>query len=364
VGKLSEKIMAKPKFIISTTGTSIGTNVRKNIFGQCFREGTTDRISSEIKKSLEGKDIDSISAETKSLHKIGIDSSTKIAFIHTDTEDGKLCAEILRDWCKEQWGCSVYIYGVKGLQIKDAGLFAREGLKNYLRLCIDLIEKYSLNHEVILNPTGGFKGIVPYTTLIGMLFSKSIYYIFERSDALIKLPAIPINYDEEILDRCAEKLKRIDNETAITYDEFWRGIDYYEKERFMPLIEEEGKAVSLSPIGILLWERYKKDFPPYLHRSEKRPEDKRIILRDDHGKDILMHWARRLINIPYIEEVVNSLPFNPAATKPIKRITEDGLIELVLTKTDAGYGMVVKTTGRDEKETHEIANILIARYAL
>jgi hypothetical protein len=75
-----------------------------------------------------------------------------------------------------------------------------------------------------------------------------------------------------------------------------------------------------------------------------------------------MHWAKRLIHSPYVEGIINSISFNSKATNPIHNIYDDGRVELVLTKTDEGYGMVVKTTGRDKKETEEIAHILKERY--
>ncbi len=354
--------MSKPKFIISTTGTSVGTNIRRDIFSQDLTDETIKTIRNEIKGTFTKKGIDEIAAETKSLNKIGIDKSTHIAFVHTDTKDGKLCAEILKEWCLNQWNCHVSLYHIKGLQVKDALLFSKEGVKNFLKRCIDLMEEYEYTHDIIINPTGGFKGIVPYTTLVGMIFSKPIYYIFENSDALIRLPIIPINYNGELLDKCAEKLRQIEENTAIHTDEFWNKIDFYEKEKFSPLIEEEGGSVTLSPVGMLLWERYKKDFPPHLERTDKKPEGKKIHLREDHGRDILMHAAKKLVNSPYVEEIINSLPFNPKTTEPVKSISDDGLVELVLTKTDKGYGMVIKTTGRNKKETEEIIKILVEKY--
>ena len=52
------------------------------------------------------------------------------------------------------------------------------------------------------------------------------------------------------------------------------------------------------------------------------------------------------------------LPYNPYERKFIKRVRENGLIEIVLPWTDKGYGMVVKTTGRNLRETKRIAEII------
>jgi hypothetical protein len=99
-----------------------------------------------------------------------------------------------------------------------------------------------------------------------------------------------------------------------------------------------------------------------LTKSKIDPKDKKIKLRDDHGKDVLMDFAQKLVNSPYIEKVVNSLPFNPNARELIKQVYPDGKIELVLTYTDKGLGLVVQTTGRNLKETTEIAEIINQNY--
>lgn len=95
-----------------------------------------------------------------------------------------------------------------------------------------------------------------------------------------------------------------------------------------------------------------------LIECETIPEQKPIHLRDDHGKDILMAFAKKVCNNPYVKGIVNSLPFNSYETEFIKKKTANGLIEIVLTHTDKGLGMVIQTTGRTMRETDEIALIL------
>lgn len=89
-----------------------------------------------------------------------------------------------------------------------------------------------------------------------------------------------------------------------------------------------------------------------------QPPDKKIHLRDDHGKDVLFNFSKRLVYCPYLIEVVNSLPYNSHNRKFIKRVCENGLIEIVLPWTDAGYGIVIRTTGRSIRETEKIAKII------
>ena len=86
--------------------------------------------------------------------------------------------------------------------------------------------------------------------------------------------------------------------------------------------------------------------------------EKNISLRDDHGKDVLLRFAKLLVKSPYVIEVVNSLPHNSYENNFIRKVKQNGLIEIVLTGTDKGFGLLVKSTGRNYKETEKIAEIL------
>ena len=71
-----------------------------------------------------------------------------------------------------------------------------------------------------------------------------------------------------------------------------------------------------------------------------------------------MAFAKKLVVSKYIVSVINSLPFNPRAINLIKEIYPDGKIELVLYWEDKGIGLIVQTTGKNYRETEEIARIL------
>lgn len=92
------------------------------------------------------------------------------------------------------------------------------------------------------------------------------------------------------------------------------------------------------------------------------PAEKKIHLRDDHGKDVLLLFCNKLINSPYVCEVVNSLPYNSERRKFIHAVRDDGIIEIVLPWTDKGLGIVVKTTGQSRRETERIAELLNEKY--
>lgn len=95
-----------------------------------------------------------------------------------------------------------------------------------------------------------------------------------------------------------------------------------------------------------------------LKTTDLLPARKEIHLRDDHGKDVLLRFAKKLVRSPYIIKVINSLPFNAHERNLIRDCYEDGRIEMVLVRTDQGLGMIVQTTGRNMGETEAISKIL------
>lgn len=92
------------------------------------------------------------------------------------------------------------------------------------------------------------------------------------------------------------------------------------------------------------------------------PKKKRVKLRDDHGKKELEVFCERLVKNEYVCEVLNSLEFHSHTRRFIHEVKEDGIVEIVLPWTDKGYGIAVKTTGRNKRETEKIAEILKTKY--
>lgn len=86
-------------------------------------------------------------------------------------------------------------------------------------------------------------------------------------------------------------------------------------------------------------------------------------LREDHGKDVLKDHAKRLCRSEFVEGILCSLPFQPRRGSYISKITNDGLIDIVLFWDDRGLSMRVKTTGRNMQETAAIAKILKEKYS-
>jgi hypothetical protein len=99
-----------------------------------------------------------------------------------------------------------------------------------------------------------------------------------------------------------------------------------------------------------------------LSTTDLRTGQKQIHLRDDHGKDVLSAFSRKLVRSPYIFGVINSLPFNPHDHNFIKNCYGDGRIEIVLVRSDEGFGIIVQTSGNNLPETEAISQILLEEF--
>lgn len=103
----------------------------------------------------------------------------------------------------------------------------------------------------------------------------------------------------------------------------------------------------------------------YLYHSN--PEDllikstsiPKVHLAQHHGKKELGEFSKKLINSPYITEIQST---DWGGKNFIRKINNDNSIEIVLYWTEKEYALKVFTTGRNEKETEIISNILQKKY--
>ncbi len=374
------------KTYVCTSGTSIltksGINIDRfrNVRLSRWKEheddiaAVRDRVSEFLERLHIPAQLNDSSAEIKSLLKMGVRPEDRVILIASDTVDGKLCAQLVQSFLTEQEICTeVDIRVIEGLQAIDGGLFQREGLKNLLRFLV------SLEHEdIIINATGGFKSVVPYLSLIGMLFNKPVCYIHEDSEDVITLSNVPILLNENLLLLVEEKLRKIEKECSIPKDEWQSGIDYNER-RFDALIEEIDGQVTLSGLGFLFWERFKLDFPEELLKDETNPLQKPNKLLEQgiahHGLEKLRPIAASLLKSPYVRGIPNSCNNQGRSSAWIKPLSteeardhlqraSDSICIVTNIKSHAGYSFLVETTARNMAENRQIAEILQRKFFL
>lgn len=106
-----------------------------------------------------------------------------------------------------------------------------------------------------------------------------------------------------------------------------------------------------------------KRIPLKLDECTINPDKKHYKFRDDHGKDKLKLIWDKLRNCNYIVSAINSLEFNPTGREFIEKCFEDGKIHIRLVNSDAGYGLVIQTTGKNMRETIAIGDIIFQKYS-
>lgn len=246
-----------------TVVCSVGTSAAKGI---CWpaelaawvgEHGGPERAADVIYESFravepEGNDLrDKLSAEIHSLVRIGLDDCSRVILLASATDDGRACALAVKSYLENRWGSlQVEVSPVSGLQVTDPVNFKREGAVEYCKKCLDAVRDYG-RENVVLNPTGGYKALVPYTVLVGMLKRVPCRYIFEQSTVLLDLPPLPVEFQRGLFEVHRAVFDRIERETAIPKEEWEDLIPFEDRASLAALFEVTGDQVTLSGVGFL-----------------------------------------------------------------------------------------------------------------
>jgi hypothetical protein len=107
--------------------------------------------------------------------------------------------------------------------------------------------------NVIINITGGYKATIPYLTILGQVNKCPIYYIFEDTDALIRIPYVPIDVNWGVFEENEKFFMDLEKEGI---KELPQGLSLRNEVR--NLLEIVDGLYSLNPLGITLWGKYKE----------------------------------------------------------------------------------------------------------
>ncbi len=210
-----------------------------------------------------------LSAEIHSLARMGLNASDTVVLFSSETPDGQVCAAALKHYLEQihpDLLCKSKV--VPGLQVIDAQRFRTCGVLNFTKAVLREINANGPT-QCILNPTGGFKSLVPYTVLIGMIKGVPAKYIFEQSSALIPLPVMPVEFASSRIEPIRPLLERIQQENAIPRTDLDAALPFADRAALDPLFEDQGNGqISLSPVGFLIWEELERPsaLVPFLSR--------------------------------------------------------------------------------------------------
>lgn len=171
-------------------------NLEKNLSSREQRDGNSDLLPQELSY---------LALWAKRNPK----KTARVHLLASDTREGRFCAEII--WrtlgehrhqapLLERFDCVEPITIPKlGIRNSDPDAFRNEAVPNVIGHILSIVEDgLPRETELIVNPTGGFKGIISYVTLATLLAphaNVSVNYLYETSEEIISLPKYPIGLD-------------------------------------------------------------------------------------------------------------------------------------------------------------------------
>ncbi len=198
-------------------------------------------------------------AEVQSLVKIQQEQNTSIDayLLATDTELSKLACQIIKNVFDSNENYNVKIHyneevdTIKGLKVNNSNSF-KDGLNCLLTRFYKICEGYFEN--VILNVTGGYKGLIPFLTILGQANKIPIKYIYEDTAVLHTIPALPITINEQLFEKHYSTFLLLEKEILD------KNKHYEFTQDLNGCIDIDGNDFSLNSLGDILWKRYKSDF--------------------------------------------------------------------------------------------------------
>lgn len=253
--------------IVCTVGTSIA-NGCKSILSYYQRNSSWDEDVLVLKSEIESRLAPILAsnemftracAEIHSLHRLECGQSDEVILLTSDTAEGKACGTVVSSTVRQIFGTSdVRLIRVPDLQARDGERLKKCGIPNLINLVTPILQDPQRRYSggVILNPTGGFKGVVPFMTVLGMLYGAKVVYMFEFSNQLVTLPPLPVTLDLEIFERARPALRWAKEQAVFapaTFFGFISGYDAEEESLFTGFLEvESGSEATLSPLAMVL----------------------------------------------------------------------------------------------------------------
>jgi len=359
--------------IITTVGTSLFTNYGNNL-GKEFENieywKNIERYEKRLKPTLDklkefiDKKKYKSCAELTTIKKLKEKyENIEVYLIATDTIRSYLASKAIKYYLENE---EIKINFEKSEQhiIKYLNVFIndrdiiKKGSKNLIKVLIDNTSGYG----EIFNISGGYKAIIPIMTQIASYKKINLAYIYEDSDYLLEIPPFPFEIDKNIINNLKEIFEKIDKETAIQKNEFKQLIKKLplEKSNLIEYLFEDidEKNITTSTIGDILLEDYltQKD----IELVECKEKDFNIDNGRHHDKEKVRKFGEKLLKNEYVCKILGSAEYEPHKNDLVIEIEpqkQTGVLKLKVPNTDKAT-ILVKTSGRNFKETQKIAQIL------
>ena len=298
--RLYESLMSK-----SVNGILLNAELAFTCFYEALGDGT-NQLNGEIKSWLLQKNnskAKSISAEVSTLfgviEALGNSNNSKeikVVLLPTQTYGGILAAKALSEFLPSLRINTTKINEVKTVFTEKLGSASDkefgEGLKHFLGNVYRLSVTYKGDHAVHIIASGGYKSIIPYCTIAGILTDTPLHYAYEDDSAeVVHLPLLPIGIQKELFKPYAYTLRILENR---------RDKGEYESlpEKLKNLFVEENGSLKPSEFFNIAFGIYKNEF----YKSPLQVESEGLsILKKLNERPDLLNYFKEITKIsPYL----------------------------------------------------------------
>lgn len=300
--------------LISTVGASLTSNLslmarsdvavstsERNLLCTAYEKRQWDLVGKCLGKFSPSERL--CGAEINTIHELEkrnlLHTDADLHFCCSETSEGDAVAEILKSYYRYRKR-GVHTYTIHGLQDKDENRFRREGLRYLVQKVAELIRKAGGTNIIAINATGGYKAQIALAALMGQTLKAQVFYKHEKFPGVIGLPPMPVDFDYSLLERHADILLGLEQESLVAYSGEL-------SEAILPLVEEmqeeEQRYLSLSAVGQLYLEGYRLRFPAHKTLPPDVPEGRRKqpAFRHDHYPQGFREYVHRIWEeTPYI----------------------------------------------------------------
>ncbi len=276
----------KPNFVLSPCGTRLLTNGASpeerellNHYSNAKRKEDTGSDAEMLQQILEHRKQNLSKADLNSVGKLSAELNAIVKMYGGNLSDGLrdhhvlLCtdiwlggeaAEMAGEWMRSK-RLNVEVRPQRDLQTADVASF-QMALAEIVQWCEETLPLWhQTNYHIVFNLTGGFKSVQGFLQTLAMFYADESVYVFESSDALLRIPRLPIQISAEaMLDKFVTTFRRLAMELKVTEADV-EGIP----ETMLMILDSKS---SLSPWGEIVWRRSQKSlYEKVLHPS---PSDK------------------------------------------------------------------------------------------
>ena len=180
-------------------------------------------------------------------------------FCHSDTDEGRQVAEILRHYYEFQ-DYPIVLHGIPDLQDSDPKRFRTKGLRNLAKTVSRIIRERGASYCAI-NATGGYKAQIAIGVLMGQALGVPVYYKHELFSEIIAFPPMPISLDHALWMRHGGLLAALDRHDPLREADL--DLEDWD-ERLETLVErvpiDDETYLEISPTGQIFHETFQGRF--------------------------------------------------------------------------------------------------------